>query len=901
MGKTFVALAVACAVAHHSRRGPVVVMAPANLIGKWEQDLRTFCELYLNERLPVSVDESTDAELKGPGILRYGIARDSVDFMRLLDSPSRLRAQLVFMAHGAMGRRQHDRWIRLALIAAALKRHGRGGAAKLNQVKKVIFQSMGEILHAVGMENASDLGEFLWQKLLDTPFERWQSTYNASVSAGSRRLQSPPVPKTVAKAIPKTDLSALARALKAVPLRTSSDVEQRKLRIHTARRALVEAERLLWPKVLNKAQWRSPLLVMDEAHHLKNAGTKLARQLQSPESEDDLKAGDGAMARTFERMLFLTATPFQMGHHELVNVLKRFEDVKWDAQRLGDRQVFRNQMNELHARLDASQRATIALQRAWSRLRVEDAGSDIDAWWEGLHHIPIDQLNVRQRAVVEAFDVAKTKRDDSQAALQPWLVRHNKGDLWAGTTVDRRSRRSGAAVASQNGDGGLPIPRDLLLPFFLAARSAVRPDRDLLGSALSSSYQAFRYTRKEKRARLDDQEMPDETENDLDHLAQSKWYLSAFDRALEGSRGADHPKIRATVNWVADRWEQGEKVLVFGFYRYTCRALRIHISDEIQKRVSRTALRTLEQAGRSHTEAGLGRLVDRIQNRFFDNSRAPGRRALDAALDTILYARREELAKTKLSARQHESIRDVMRRFLRVNTTLVRCFPLPEVRTLSPAEVVERALGHVDASGISWRQKFDGFLDFITRCSDEERTQYLEAARTMHTGAARVEVDDESAETRSARTLANVQMATGVTKRETRTRLLQAFNTPFLPDVLVCSEVMGEGVDLQRSCRHVIHHDLAWNPSTIEQRTGRIDRLGYKSEGRHPIVVGLPYLAGAADERQFRVMSDREQWFRVVMGQEKVAQLITPDSSVAVPLPRQVADELGFSLGVAIR
>jgi superfamily II DNA/RNA helicase len=56
---------------------------------------------------------------------------------------------------------------------------------------------------------------------------------------------------------------------------------------------------------------------------------------------------------------------------------------------------------------------------------------------------------------------------------------------------------------------------------------------------------------------------------------------------------------------------------------------------------------------------------------------------------------------------------------------------------------------------------------------------------------------------------------------DVRVRRMRTFNTPFFPDVLVCSEVMGEGVDLHRFCRHVIHHDLAWNPSDIEQRTGR--------------------------------------------------------------------------------
>ena len=97
-----------------------------------------------------------------------------------------------------------------------------------------------------------------------------------------------------------------------------------------------------------------------------------------------------------------------------------------------------------------------------------------------------------------------------------------------------------------------------------------------------------------------------------------------------------------------------------------------------------------------------------------------------------------------------------------------------------------------------------------------------------------------------------------------------AFNTPFFPDIPVCSEVMGEGVDLQRFCRYVVHHGLDWNPSQIEQRTGRIDRIGCKAEGQHSMVDYLPYLAGAADECQYRVMSDRERWFRIVMGQEEV-------------------------------
>ena len=52
-------------------------------------------------------------------------------------------------------------------------------------------------------------------------------------------------------------------------------------------------------------------------------------------------------------------------------------------------------------------------------------------------------------------------------------------------------------------------------------------------------------------------------------------------------------------------------------------------------------------------------------------------------------------------------------------------------------------------------------------------------------------------------------------------------NTP--TSVLLSSEVGSEGVDLQ-FCRFLINYDLPWNPMRVEQRIGRIDRLGQKHE-----------------------------------------------------------------------
>jgi hypothetical protein len=44
--------------------------------------------------------------------------------------------------------------------------------------------------------------------------------------------------------------------------------------------------------------------------------------------------------------------------------------------------------------------------------------------------------------------------------------------------------------------------------------------------------------------------------------------------------------------------------------------------------------------------------------------------------------------------------------------------------------------------------------------------------------------------------------------------------------VLVCTDCLSEGVNLQEYFNAVLHYDLAWNPTRHEQREGRVDRFG---------------------------------------------------------------------------
>ncbi|WP_416519263.1 helicase-related protein [Streptomyces achromogenes] len=48
--------------------------------------------------------------------------------------------------------------------------------------------------------------------------------------------------------------------------------------------------------------------------------------------------------------------------------------------------------------------------------------------------------------------------------------------------------------------------------------------------------------------------------------------------------------------------------------------------------------------------------------------------------------------------------------------------------------------------------------------------------------------------------------------------------------VLVATDCLSEGVNLQESFDAVIHYDLAWNPTRHEQREGRVDRFGQRRD-----------------------------------------------------------------------
>lgn len=64
-----------------------------------------------------------------------------------------------------------------------------------------------------------------------------------------------------------------------------------------------------------------------------------------------------------------------------------------------------------------------------------------------------------------------------------------------------------------------------------------------------------------------------------------------------------------------------------------------------------------------------------------------------------------------------------------------------------------------------------------------------------------------------------------------RDNIKRAFNDPESPTrILLATDAAGEGLNLQRACRLLIHWDIPWNPGKMEQRNGRLDRHGQERD-----------------------------------------------------------------------
>jgi SNF2 family DNA or RNA helicase len=80
--------------------------------------------------------------------------------------------------------------------------------------------------------------------------------------------------------------------------------------------------------------------------------------------------------------------------------------------------------------------------------------------------------------------------------------------------------------------------------------------------------------------------------------------------------------------------------------------------------------------------------------------------------------------------------------------------------------------------------------------------------------------------------------------------------------VLIATEAGGEGINLQ-FCNHMINYDLPWNPMRLEQRIGRIHRLGQK----HDVHIYNMATKNTVEEHILKLLYEKINLFERVIGE----------------------------------
>ena len=727
-----------------------------------------------------------------------------------------------------------------------------------------------------------------------------------------------------------------------------------------------------------------PLVIVDEIHNWKNHPRSWLRFLHT-------------LGRRTDRLLGLSATPFQLGPRELIQVLDLRSCIRLSAERAS---FLKDRVDAVRADLQQAEEAGKALRRAWADVGERDLEDIKEAWTASARS---DGLPPRMRRSLRALGDVRDAHGRLGRSLRPFLLRHRRDvshrSWWVGREADPRSPAAAARGNTLRWGPGLDVGGDAELVHYLMMR-AVQEQKDgrgstSLGADLGGSYAFFR-------------------EGELGRMLrgcnpEAGRYLDLVERAVTETTH-EHPKVAVTAERAFRAWLRGDKTLIFCFNIATVRAVQdaVHsridahcnevltaafecTKDKLEARLKNFQKRLYHYRQsvfllfQDHPLAGpRGRVrrslalrkrdVAEIATRLAsggpprDRSRRFDRRRILAAAEQVLvtrwseseqgqiwlrevleplsigettsaslglilspdwparrrrivegvlreadldelpdediatakrYAQPEDVAAWKevlqgragqatlapylpdrsidvpsLLTRWHSSAlarlpgrlralaARMLRRMVRSPGFLAR-FILDDPTTRPGIDdddddwtlVIHKRYQTPPATGESARDRFDAYLETLEKAVglDEQIGAYDEATRNRDI----------------------VTRVTGSVASSERDRLFTGFNTPLVPEVLIVTTVGQEGIDLHRECSHVIHHDLPWNPATVEQRTGRVDRIGSKTERLRAkgsrdsfLDVAVPYIAGTYDEHRFRVVHGRAHVFDVTLGGE---------------------------------
>ena len=133
-------------------------------------------------------------------------------------------------------------------------------------------------------------------------------------------------------------------------------------------------------------------------------------------------------------------------------------------------------------------------------------------------------------------------------------------------------------------------------------------------------------------------------------------------------------------------------------------------------------------------------------------------------------------------------------------------------------------LGEIFTTGTGSRQAPTS-VDVACRADSAAEALAAPEARHLHRASRHAELSASSASRRCSAAQEAVVMIHGGMGREERLKAQESFRHDPEVQVLLATDAAGEGINLQRA-HLMVNYDLPWNPNRLEQRFGRIHRIG---------------------------------------------------------------------------
>ncbi len=697
------------------------------------------------------------------------------------------------------------------------------------------------------------------------------------------------------------------------------------------RRALARARF----KLLNGLLPGFSMLVVDEAHKLKNPWSVRSQAVAN------------ILFGKYQKTVFLTATPFQLGIRELEQVFTTFTYADITNE---ERRRLKDEVAGLFASIGEYQTAYDELQSAWQLLDAEKVG-EFKEWYNLNPALDLEPPSKEVAALAEVVRrLLKLKQEEIEPGFRRWMIRSIKEEK-------NTYRRHLPTRLSPEKRSFLPfmLYERLIFELFRKHRTTYKA---AVETNMTSSFEAA----------MTGALLADRDRSDDEDVEAYRGLLRDLLSPARGGGGKDHPKVERVVNEACEAMLRGEKMLIFCERNETVHAIKRrcdgvwdshilklwqkifpvrgatdiwHQQRNYQKYFTTTAspyyLMLRENYARAFAgddairEAGVASIMG-LANEILRSVRVGGssaervsykvaKRCLEQAALRLASERRpsmfedlpdhaadaarnileeefiytgldltadeeegdseeahgdryprwqisEHLAESILTPRRdgiwhqlreelaglpaHDRVRfvEAVRAFL--TRKEVEFLPLLLSRAASAeseytAEAVRSALGEWWAEpACLWRERVRDLLAYCVGRNESQRDKILESG-----------------------------LRAGVPVRHTldaefREDLKEGFNTPFYPMILICNRPMQEGVDLHRECRRLVHHDLSWNPAQLEQRVGRLDRIGSKvrrdreADPGAMLYIHYPLVDRTIDERQYRTVKEREKWLEAV-------------------------------------